>query len=397
MVIRNQEKKETWERRIIGLDMHPDVFTTAILSGSNATDALVHGIYDQLPQESLERWLKRHTTLDDLFVIEASGNTFATVDRIEAAERHVIVLESVRAAQIRKAYCNNDKSSAVKLARIYLSGLAHVVWKPNEETRAKREVLNCHRRAVQDTTRARNRIRSWLTGHGKRAQKGLRLAKQSGKIWVLSCREWSPLQERMIEHMFDDLWQAEERRKELRAIMAEEITKDPQMLKLIRLFGIRHITAYALAAVIGDINRFRTPKQLSAYIGLVSRVDQSGNKNKKNGRISRHGRKELRRLLIQAAKSIIRYDTGPLHKWAIRLSFRRGQNIATVAVARKIAVACWYLMQGRFTQMEEAPAIIHRKIRKLATAIGKAKIQDMGYKTMEEFKEEKIALLLNTT
>ena len=64
---------------MIGLDMHPDSFTAAALSGKNAMDAHVEWVHDHLPQERLEKWLQKHVEPVDLIVIEASGNTFHRV------------------------------------------------------------------------------------------------------------------------------------------------------------------------------------------------------------------------------------------------------------------------------------------------------------------------------
>ena len=72
------------------------------------------------------------------------------VDRIQAAGRQAIVLEKVRSSQIRKAYCTTDKVSAVKLARVYLSGMATEVWKPDERTRQRREVFYAYVAAMRD-------------------------------------------------------------------------------------------------------------------------------------------------------------------------------------------------------------------------------------------------------
>lgn len=126
-------------------------------------------------------------------------NTFTMVDRVRANGRQIVVLKSLRAGQIRKAYCNTDKLSAVKLAKVYLSGLAHEVWTPDETTRERREVFFTHRRTVKDTTLGRNRIRSWLTDHGVRAPQGLRLTQPSGRDWALSSREWTATQRLIID------------------------------------------------------------------------------------------------------------------------------------------------------------------------------------------------------
>jgi transposase len=317
------------------------------------------------------------------------------VDRIKAAGRNVVVLESFRSNQVKKTYCSTDKTSAENLARVYLSGLAHVVWHPDELTRARREVLHSYNRATKDSTRGRNRIRSWLTEHGLKSKaKGLRIARSEGLDWVLNCREWTPIQRLLIRQMFTDLWQAEARRKELKSIMAKEITSDPALLQLVRLFGVRHVTVYALAAVIGDINRFRTPKQLVAYVGLMPRVNSSGEKTHR-GRLARYGRKELRRMLIQSAKSVVRYNNEDVGRWARHLAAKKGHNLATIAAARKILVSCWYLMNGRFTQIKEIPAIIEDKIRDLSCHIPAREIKDMGFDTKKAFIENRLGILIN--
>lgn len=59
--------------------------------------------------------------------MEASGNSFNAAERLQKVGIKAVVLESQRAVQIRTSYCTHDRSDAVKLARIYLSGLARCV------------------------------------------------------------------------------------------------------------------------------------------------------------------------------------------------------------------------------------------------------------------------------
>lgn len=394
----NEGKSQTQEdRRVIGLDMHPDTFTAAALSGRTALDVEIHWVHDHLPQEKLERWVQRHVLPTDLIVIEASGNTFNTVDRIHNCGGQAVVLEALRASKVRKAYCSTDKISAVKLARVYLSGLAHEVWTPDEKTRERREVFQAHKRAVQDSTRGRNRIRSWMTGFGIRRRRGLRLTHDSGREWVMAQREWSITQRLLLDQMFDDLWQAENRRRRLRQVMAEAVTSNAQLLKLLRLFGIRNIGAYALWAMIGDIHRFRTPKKLVAYLGLTPTINRSGN-SKKDGPMVTWGSGEMRRILTQAAQTILRYEHGsPLQNWGLKLLYRRGRALAVVAVARKLVVAVWYLLKGFFTPMLEPTQTLKTKLLEIAKEIGRDRLHEMGYRNSVEFRDQKIKILLNTT
>src|SRR5687768_10482563 len=131
--------------RVVGLDLHPDVFSAAALSGRDAATAQVEQSWDRRPTAELEEWA-RTLRPGDLVVIEASGNTFTGVERLRTAGVEAEVLESQRAGQIRKSYCANDRLDAVKLARIYLSGLAQMVWQPDVRTRERRDALHGYRK-----------------------------------------------------------------------------------------------------------------------------------------------------------------------------------------------------------------------------------------------------------
>src|SRR3989442_14043629 len=101
--------------RVIGLDVHPDSFAAAILEGRDALGARVSRSITGQPLETLETWVRQHTRAEDLLVIEASSNTFAIVERLEAIGRRAVILESHRAGQIGKAYLANDRLDAAKI------------------------------------------------------------------------------------------------------------------------------------------------------------------------------------------------------------------------------------------------------------------------------------------
>lgn len=390
--------KDSQSGRIIGLDMHPDIFSAAALVGSDPATATVERLWDRLPVPGLVNWARKNVRPFDVLALEASGNSFEIAERLRAAGFRVVVLESQRAGQIRDAYCNNDKSSAVKLARIYLTGLAREVWQPDPLTRTRREVLHAHRKCVGTTTRMRNRIKSFLSDHGVRLPKGFRLSCDKALPRIEGFYPWEPMQLILLRQMLEELQSAERRRKELRAVMAREVLDDPNILKLVRLMGVRHIVAFALAAVVGDINRFATHKKLVAYVGLSPSINDSGSSIRGSRRLARYGRGDLRALLIQSAHNALNQPASPLHKWAWKLVLRKThKNIAVAAVARKITVAIWYMMRGLFTPLQEVTMSIKVKLNKLATEIGSKTIKQMGYRTKKDFLEEKYRLLLETS
>jgi transposase len=383
--------------RVIGVDLHPDVFSAAALSGNDAATAQVKQSWDGRATADLEKWA-RELSPGDLVVLEASGNTFAAADRIRSAGAKVVVLESQRVGQIRNTYCANDRLDAVKLARIYLSGLANRVWQPDARTRERREVLHSYRTAVTTATRTRNRLKSFLSDHHVRLKKGARLTQKSGEQTVRASAEWTPMQKLLLDEMLSELQLAEARRRRLVALMAQEVASDRSLLQLIRLLGVRHIIAFAIAAVIGDIARFANPKKLVAYLGLTPSVADSGDTIRGRGQLVSFGRGDLRAMLIQSAQNALQQKNSPLHTWGWKLCLRKSsKNVAVAAVARKLTVSVWYLLRGLFAPLQKVDTTLEVKLDKLATAIGLNTIRQLGYKTKKSFLEEKTGWLLKPT
>jgi transposase len=381
--------------RVIGMDIHPTLFSACGLENTRADTAREVYLHHQVDMADLERWYRKHHQPGDLYVMEACNNSFETSQRLRGWGGHAVVLESYRVGQIHKAYLKDDKVDARKVARVYLSGLAMEVWQPDEKTRERREVLAVYDRAKRDSVRCRNRIWSWLTQHGVKKPERLELTKESGLNWILRCRRWSPRQKLLIRTLHENLVHAQTQRKELKRLMAAEIAEDPELLKLQQLCGLRLIVIYALGAVIGDIGRFRNPKKLVAYIGLQPSVNRSG-ENGSNGSLKHTGRKDLRALLVQAAHSILRMapSNHRLATWGRAMIYRKCRNVAAIAVARKLTVYVWYLLRGFFTPLTAISNSLRTKLQKLAVEIGTPMRREMGYATIRDFIEKKEKLLL---
>jgi len=380
--------------RIIGLDMHPDVFAAAALKGGNAVQAQVEWIHDRQATEALESWVKKHLAEGDTVVLEASGNSFEVARRLHDCGVSAVVLESAQASHVRDNFCNDDRHSAVKLARVYLSGLAKIVWQPDQVTRERREVFFAHRNAVKDTTRGRSRIRSFLNEHCVRLPKGTSLIERSGLELARGKRTWSAVQQYLLRQKFEQLWDAEKRRKELERLMVRELAGAPQWAKLWRLLGVRHRVAFALMAMIGDIHRFPTAKKLAGYFGLSPRREQSGHdaKGREKG-LGNDGRGEVRALLIQSAQNAMAQKGAPLHRWGWKLALKKSHNQAVAAVARKLVVLVWHLLKGHCTPLTEAGTHLTTKLLKLATLLGRETLHHLGFENREAWVNQQIKLI----
>ena len=351
--------------RVIGLDCHPDTFTAAVIGGSTPAAALVEKVFNKVPLSRLQSWAQKHTTAADIVVLEASGNSFHVVRRLWALQRQGLVLESCQMGRLKEAHANNDKISAVRIGKAYLAGTAKVVWVPDPKTQERRDWLHAHRKAVKRCTQMGNRLLSYLSDQGVRLSKNTPLTETA----LQPLYEWSPRQWQVVSGYLMELRHAEEQRRHWRSLMAQEVIGDPVLLSIVRLCGVRELVAFAVGAIVGDITRFSEPRKLVKYLGLNPAFDDSGN-HQWHGGVGGHGRGDLRALLIQSAQAVLR-SKSPLAKWGRKLAARKDSaGLAVVAIARRLTVAIWYLLMGRWTPLEEIDERLVLKVGRIITQVG---------------------------
>jgi len=382
------DKETNVVERVIGFDSHPDTFTAAVLQGQTPAQAWCEKMFNKLPLSRLQSWAQKHTTEQDLFVLEASGNSFHVVRSLAAIQRKALVLESCHLGKLKEAHANNDKISALRIGKAYLAGTARTVWVPDLKTQERRDCLHAHRKTVKRCTQMRNRLQSYLSDQGIRLVNPKQLVTEPKVLeeQLRQAREWSTGQWQIIEGMLLELRHAEEQQRHWRSLIAQEVLSDPLLLSLVRLCGVRDMVAFALGAIVGDIKRFASPRKLVKFVGLNPAFDDSG-QNEWSGGIGGHGRSDLRALLIESAQSIMR-SKDPVARWGKKLMARKGSaNLAVAAVARKLTVAIWYLMMGRWTPLEEVDERLKLKIGKIITQVGADGLKKIG-KTRKDLRQE---------
>ena len=133
--------------------------------------------------------------------------------------------------------------------------------------------------------------------------------------------------------------------------------------------GVDMVVALALKAAIGDIDRFDRPQKLVSYLGLNPSVRQSGPGPAYHGRITKQGRGHARGMLVEAAWAAARAP-GPLRAFFLRVRSRRGQHVAAVATARKLAILIWHLLRKGESYLWARPGLHAKKIRDLELRAG---------------------------
>jgi len=151
--------------------------------------------------------------------------------------------------------------------------------------------------------------------------------------------------------------------------LARGALADASVKRLMTIPGIDMVVAVGLTAAIGPIERFKKPDQLVSYIGLNPSVHQSGEGPARHGRITKQGRTHARTMLVEAAWQAVR-GPGPLRAFYQRVSSRRGNHVAAVAVARKLAVIVWHLLTKGEDYAGVRPALHAKKLRDLELRSG---------------------------
>jgi len=244
-----------------------------------------------------------------------------------------------------------DKDDALRLAEVYRLGKFPAVTLPEKDVREKRGLIETRQKLVGRRVALQNRIRSILVGQGLPAPCGHKAWTEVGLAGIAAhaapiaaCGPLDLWRGRLhlalaeLGHIRDLLDQAERK--------LDELAKTNDGMKILDTIpGVGPRTAEAVVAFLPEPERFQTTKQVSAYGGFVPRQYQSTDTDHR-GRITKRGPKTLRKLLVECAWVMLRYNS-----WA-RAIYQRlthggktRKKQAIVALARKLLVRCWAMLR----------------------------------------------------
>jgi transposase len=107
--------------------------------------------------------------------------------------------------------------------------------------------------------------------------------------------------------------------------------------------GVGPVVSLQFLTEMFDCQNFRTAGQVSKYVGLCPRVHQSGNK-RKDGPITKTGREQLRRNLVEAAWVWIGHDEEAKQVYRRIMGNTGCQQKAIVGMARRLAIRLWRML-----------------------------------------------------
>jgi transposase len=240
-----------------------------------------------------------------------------------------------------------DKTDALALTQRldrYVQGNRHalaVITVPTPEQEQARG-LSRHRQQLQKDRQAHEaQGRSFLLYHGRRV---------TGQWWQPDAWEvlqklLAPWQSRILESLRSLILLADQ---QLAQTEREVVGQAQSPAK-----GFGALTSQLLRCEVLDWRRFKNRRQVASLTGMCPSVHASGG-HRLQGAITKHGNPRIRRLLVELAWRVIRFQPNypPVQKWKPQLenkSARGGRKKAAVAIGRRLAIDLWRIETGRST------------------------------------------------
>jgi transposase len=276
-------------------------------------------------------------------VVESMTGARLVHDTLEQEGWAVEIADAQKVKGLAPLACKTDRIDSMVLAVLSHRDLVPAIWLPDPRAREVRELARFRMHLVHHKSSLKNRIHSTLINFGRPCPvtdpfgaEGRRLLAKLDVPEPWRSNVTASLE--LIDHLDRQIDQINRRLKQGHA-------DHPYIPLLMSVPGIRWVLAFTIAAEIGEIERFSSPKKLAGYTGLCPRVDQSGERDRR-GPLTKHGPTYLRWALLEATMHALRHPAyrERYQRNKRRLGRQRGAKVAQVDIARRLAHAIWHML-----------------------------------------------------
>lgn len=289
----------TW----VGMDAHKNSIKVAALVPEQAEP--IEWTEDTTAEaiRRLSRRLQRLSAGEVRSCYEAGPTGYALQRQLRAAGVACTVIAPSMTPVQPGSRIKTDRRDARKLAELFRAGLLTEVHPPSESDEALRDLCRCRDDVRVDLLRARHRLAKFLLRRHILYRQTKHHWGSRHVAWLEQLRFDDAMSQATFDSYLLSVQQHEERQRQLDLRLAEFGGMDPyrEPVAWLRCFkGIDTVTAVCLVAELHDFRRFRSPRQLMAYVGLVPSESSSGERERR-GAITKSGNRHVRRLLVEAA------------------------------------------------------------------------------------------------
>ncbi len=330
----------------------------------------VHGI-DASGRSCVDRKLKPVKLKEFLANLEPCVVGMEACARAHQWGRDVLAMgheAKLMAPQFVKPYVmsnKNDRADAAAICEAVQRPSMRFVGIKSADRQAQQAIHRVRSRAVGNRTAHANAIRGLLAEYGIEIPQGRsKIRPAVSEILGNGGTADITLPPRFLDvlaELYDELVHMDGRVEKYDRMIEEIAQMDEQARLLMTIPGVGPMTATALLSTMGDPGMFRNGRECAAWLGLVPRQHSTGGKDRLLG-ISKRGDRYLRCLLIHGARVMVnqlsrKEKTDRRSQWLKSLLERRHRNVATVALANRMARTAWaVLTSGKPYEENHVPA-----------------------------------------
>ena len=288
--------------KYVGLDVHKESIAVAVAPAGGG-EVRYFGEIPNTP-EAVARLVKKLCPTGEglSFCYEAGPCGYGIHRQLRAAGQDCAVVAPSLIPRKAGERVKTDRRDALMLARLHRAHELTAVWVPDAAQEAVRDLTRA-RADLQEMTRiARQRLHGFLLRHG-RPYAGKTKWGPAFFRWLETVRFDHSVQQIVFQEYVDLVQEMARRVLALETEMRRALSAwslAPVVEGLMALRGVDLVTAMTVAAELGDLRRFDTPRQLMAYLGLVPSEHSSGGSRRQGG-ITKTGNSAARRVLVEAA------------------------------------------------------------------------------------------------
>ncbi len=255
----------------------------------------------------------------------------------------------------------NDAADAEAICEAAQRPTMRFVTVKSEESQAGAMQLGVRMLLVRQRTQTINALRGHLAEFGLVAPKGP--AHVARLAWALEGEEGASLPaltHEMGALLLERIAELDGKVRELDRTLRAAAREDEEAARAMTVPGVGPVTALALQALAPPLETFRKGRDFAAWLGLTPRQHSTAGKPRL-GKISKMGQKDLRRLLVVGAMSVIQnaIRRGKCNDpWLARLLASKPgkRKLVAVALANRMARILWALAVKKETYRAPAAA-----------------------------------------
>lgn len=314
----------------VGIDVHKKTYAVSAICDGRLVK---RDVLRANPTILIAYLQKRYSSGTIITAYEAGFCGFHLHRTLEQAGIKNIVVHAA-SLEVSNSRVKTDAKDSLKIAQQLSEGRLRSVYIPSVEQEDRRTVTRLRDTFSKEKTRIGNQIKALLYLHGLIPENN---SKKVSEKWIkkLSLLPLTSGIRFSIDMLCASWLEYNNKIKEIETELSKQAEIDCDIDPIYQSApGVGKTSARILANELGDLSQFKNERQLFSYIGLTPSEHSSGDRIRQ-GHITKQGKPGIRKILVQAAWTAIRYDK-TLKEAYERIRSRAGGKKAIIGVARRL-------------------------------------------------------------